>query len=349
MALDFATLDIKRVIVHDIPSRPTTGASTPMLSDVESPLNDELKLYLKEKITQSATSSAAFDVILDTTSTSPVPNGILSFVTPPGTDFVAFSQQVANHLYQTQTGVNTKGFLVMVDCTIQGCPSLGILKVEREAGIRVAPKEVSGKRTFLIERIRELMLTQGTKVFKVGVFRHRGPGPADLDAVVCDLQRGQVPKYEVAVFFLSRFLGCRLAEAPEITTKRFLESTEAFIRDQVSDPACKARYQIALLAEMNSRQTIISPRAFAGTHLDIEDRKSYMDHLESRHVPNQPIPKDLALVKTRIQRMQMDFASGVSLIAPGDVFSDKIHLTKQENGLTRVDFEDQVSDIRGRR
>ncbi|MCL5961895.1 MAG: nucleoid-associated protein [Chloroflexi bacterium] len=349
MALDFATLDVRQVIVHEVPIRRADNGTLPVLSEVASPLTDELRLYIKEKITQSACSSCAFKVSLDLSSSSPVPQGITRFLDSDGMDFVTFSQRIADHLFQTQTGVNSKGLITVVDCAIGGMPAVGILKLEREIGVRVEQSNIDGRKTFRIEHIRELMLTQGTKVFKAGVFLHHGPGVEDIDGVVSDHQRGRLPRYEIADFFLKKFLGCQLAEAAEVTTKRFLDAAEDFINDVVSDPLRKGRYQTALLAEMNSNQATLNPKQFANTHLETEDRQLFIDHLKSSQVANEAIDKDLGLIRTRIQRMQMDFETGISITAPGEVFSNKVHLIEQDGGLTKVEFEDRLRNVRGRR
>jgi hypothetical protein len=75
MRYNFGTLRVERVIIHDIP-RHKAGEEgvSPIISEIESNLTQELKNYFKEKINGSVTSSSAFDVIFNPSTSSPVPN-----------------------------------------------------------------------------------------------------------------------------------------------------------------------------------------------------------------------------------------------------------------------------------
>ena len=116
------------------------------------------------------------------------------------------------------------------------------------------------------------MLTEKTRVFKVGLFVQSGTELLQIEGAVSDLQRGYRPTTEVADFFLKKFLGCELLEAPEITTKRLLQTTESFIREVVDDPQTKARYEIAILSELSSQSAEFHPRDCATQDFDTDHR-----------------------------------------------------------------------------
>ena len=89
MRTDIGRLHIEKVIVHDIPSGRVSGAAQPpVLSEIESPLRQQLRNYFREKIVRSPT-SAAFDVEFDPTTTSPVPDLVLDNLGDQTKDFVA--------------------------------------------------------------------------------------------------------------------------------------------------------------------------------------------------------------------------------------------------------------------
>jgi len=52
-----------------------------------------------------------------------------------------------------------------------------------------------------------------------------------------------------------------------VTTKRFFDATERFINDDVEDPQEKARYQVALVAEIQNARPSISPEGFANSNI----------------------------------------------------------------------------------
>jgi hypothetical protein len=75
------------------------------------------------------------------------------------------------------------------------------------------------------------MLTQKTKIFKVGLFV---PTKSEItldtvEGMVSDEQRGSSSP-GVANFFLRIFLGCTFTELPERITQRFFEAASEFIR-----------------------------------------------------------------------------------------------------------------------
>ena len=63
--------------------------------------------------------------------------------------------------------------------------------------------QLEGKSTFNLEHLRDLMLTQKTKVFTVGLFVQMGNTLESIDGAVSDNQRGYYPTTEVADFFLN--------------------------------------------------------------------------------------------------------------------------------------------------
>lgn len=206
MPVDLGTLGIVSVIVHEVPERWATGPSAPpFLSEAESALTPTLQHYIRERIIGSL-AKAAYEVLFDPSATSPVRSLTEDHLGPQTMDFVAMSQQMANHLYTCQTGVNSAGLLVVGSITLGGARALAILKLEKESGVRVRQDVTGeGRRTLSMEHIRELMLTDKTKVFKAGLFFSTTDG--SVEGLVSDKQRGYLPQTEIADFFLRSFLG----------------------------------------------------------------------------------------------------------------------------------------------
>ena len=349
MNIDFGLLQVNGIIVHNIPPRPVRGGGTPpVLSEVESPLNPGLKNYFREKITV-ALKAAGYDVIFDPASASPVPAFVLDNLGPKTVDFVTMSQRVGQHLYESQTAVNPAGLLCIAQIAIGTAPGLAILKLEREAAIRMQQTRLGGKATFNLEHLRELMLAERTKVFKVGLFVQKGNDLDTIDGGVSDNQRGYHPTTEVADFFLKRFLGCKLREAPEVATKRLFQASEAFIHEDITEPDVKARYEIALLSELSSEDQTFSPKVFAERHLRLPDRQKYLARLEQSDIPPQPFDKDIALVQSHLKRIQLDFESGLALLADPDAFEEHVKITNLDDGRTHVEIEDRMRRVQGKR
>jgi len=135
MRIDLGQLHIDKVVVHDIPSRPVKGGGqSPRFSEIESPLDNPLRNYFREKIVSSL-AAAAFDVEFDPGSESPVPKLVLDNLVPSTTEFVQMSVVSANHLYNSQTGANSPGLLCIAQSPVEGLPGMTFLKLEREAAV----------------------------------------------------------------------------------------------------------------------------------------------------------------------------------------------------------------------
>ncbi len=348
MTRDFGTLHIERLIVHDIPVRSWANASEPTLSETDSVLTTELRNYFREKITKSM-AAAACEVIFDTESASPISSIVSSRLVTGEIDFIAASWEVARHLHQTQTGINPAGLLIVVEATIDDKDALVILKLEREDGVRVQQQEIDGKKTFSVEHIRDLMFTGKTKVFKAALFVQDGEGFDSVGISVSDKQNGAKRGSEIADFFLKRFLGCKLREAPDVVTQRFFEAAQTFINEKVTDPENKAKYQIALMATLNNQQDDVRPWHFAEENLAIRDRDEFIHTLDENQVPTQQFPKDVAGLEPILRKLQMSFQSGIVLVASPQAYEDHVKTSELEDGNSHVEITDKLKNVRSRR
>ncbi|MGA9920605.1 MAG: nucleoid-associated protein, partial [Candidatus Dormiibacterota bacterium] len=208
MIQDLGRLRITSVIIHEVPLHSAGHtAGGPIMSEVESPLEADVRTFLRDRIVGSL-ASAAYEVEVKADSTSPVPGLVIDNLTSSSTGFVAMSQEMANHLYLCQKGSNPGGLLTVCETSLADRRGLAILKLEKEEGARIFQQQISGGRTFRVEHLRELMLTDTTRVYKVGLFVQTGDKRGSIDGLVCDKQR--LYNGGVAHFFLEQFLGCRL-------------------------------------------------------------------------------------------------------------------------------------------
>ena len=226
MKTDLGLLEIKKMIIHEVPRKASGGgqASNPVYSEVESPLTNDLVIFFRGKIIESSGSSNAFEVCLDDNSSSPIPKLINTYLTNTGVDFVDISQKIAKHLCDCQTAVNPGGLITVVDCVFGSCKAIAILKVEKEAGVRLNQSKVNGKTTFNIRYIKDLIFSKKTKLFKSGLFIQIGAKMKTIEGLVCDQQRSRFARNEVAMFFLNDFLGCQMLQDPAVATKHFFEA-----------------------------------------------------------------------------------------------------------------------------
>jgi len=344
--MDLGSFVVNSVIVHDVPKpepgRPTTG---PLLSDVESELDAELRNFFSERIVRSL--GKGFDVVFDEATTSPVPVIVNLALADPPADFVKASQAIAMHLFSSQSRVNSPGLLTVIDGEVDHQRCLAILKLEREQGLRAHQDRTAAGVTFTLEHLRELMLTEGTRVFKAALFQQFGDEVNSVVGLASDNQRGYLPRVEVAGFFLSRFLGCRLRDAPRLATKAFFIATQEFINSRVADPVLKKQYEVALLTEMNSNRSVIDPGAFAREHMAAEFRQPLIQHLIAEAAPAAPFPKDIDLIATQVRQMVIEFNGGLSLTGTPEGFG-AVELRTSPQGQQEAVIRDSVKNVRGK-
>ena len=352
MQINFASLRVNRVIFHDVPKRsvqnPGPGV---MFSQVESTLSSESANYLREKI-GSSIGSAGYDVRFISNTPSPVPSLLTECIDKETTaDFVDISRKVAQHLYTSQTGINSPGLLCLAGLSLHSSPAVAILKLDRESAVQIDQVSVTGRTTYSLEHVRNLILSNRARVFKASIFSSRDATGklGEIRGKVSDNQRGYALTAGIADFFLNTFLGCELIESPEVSTRNFFAAAEEFISEEVSDSEMKTRYETALIAEMNSGRATVSPIAFADNHLQMEDRTTFLSRLENNDLTTRPFVKDTHLIRNRLRRVSYDFQSGVKVMAPPDTIEKElVGVTHIDDGRTHLQVRDNLKDLKGR-
>lgn len=347
MAVDLGLLEVRKVIIHDVPRRDLSGVGDdPILSDVESPLTDDLSRFFRDKIVEAIGSSSAFGAVVDSNQTSPIPRLASQLLSSPTcVDFVEASQEMARHLHSCQTRVNPGGLLTVVDCASNGTPGLVILKVEREEGVRIEQRATDGGRTFDVSHIKDLLFTQKTKLFKVAMFTCGQADGSSVEVIVVDNQRGYTPTSEVALFFLQKFLGCKLQEAASVTTKRFFEKTQEFINTHIGPADLKASVYCHLVAELTSPRTMVNVDAFARNSLPTEHQQAYITFLSENGIESLTFVKETKIIKDRLRKTAIEFASGISVIGDEQTIREKVSYDELDDGTTRMTITDRLRRV----
>lgn len=340
---DYTSLEITTLIVHEVPSRSRdVNEVAPTLSEAESPMTREVRNFFEERL-RATLSEAAFAAVADEDTDSPIPalvDGLLN----GDEDLVVPSQRMATRLFDVQTGVNSPGLIAVARGTLDGRAMLAVIKLEKEHGVRVRPEEIDGLRTLSVEHIRDLMLTEKTRVFKTGLF---WAGDDGTEIVVCDYQR-QVT-HTVAGFFLRDFLGCDLATRADVDTRTFMQAVEWWINRDVESPEDRSAYSVALISEMNSQRTTVTPSAFASTHLKVKHRKSFLEALSAADAPTKRFVKDTALVESQLRRIRYDVDTGAAVIAPPDTIGDSVRVVSHGDGRTQIQVDGRLQRVQGKR
>ncbi|OCB22499.1 nucleoid-associated protein [Mycobacterium intracellulare] len=339
---DTGRIEAARWVIHEIPKAfRTQDDVTPTLSKALSPYDPDVARFFERKIGASLQKSKHQIQAAD--GEHPVPVTITELLTGPSDGLLTVSTGLAQHLFAAQSGAMSPGLLVVLEGTYQGsAPIVAVLKLEKEEGARAATTEIDGMSTFTVEYMRDLFLTGRTRVFKVSVFMLDGDDPPQLRGWISDPQSRGI---DVADFFLHTFLGCQLVDDPKIATRQFHTEAENFINTYVTDPATKARYETALVAELQGNSTEISIRSFADNYLDLKDRAPFQNAITAAGVAHSFV-KDTQLIK--LARVQYEFVQGVKVSYPADNPGDVVTVNGRDDGKTELQVVDDLKKLNSR-
>ena len=338
---------VEQVMIHDVP-RGNDSEEHVILTDLPIELDADLRQYFRRKIIGSLTERGV-DVVADQDQDGTVRQALAQLLADPE-QLVAASREIATRLDDVQTGRNPPGLVAVIVGKMEEAKCTSVLKLEREQGLRFRIEIVDGRTVVDLEHLRDLTLTDKTKVFKTSLFVHSGRGQPRADSIVghvSDDQRGSDTKAGVASFFLGTFLGCRLRDSPEKATLAFVQVVDAFVNNDVVSAEKRGRYQVALLATMQDNTAEVRPRTFADTNIDSSDRPALFERLRAGGVdPDSPFPKDVSLVKVR--GFKMTFDSGMVLVGSSSDLEERVRIRGENEAQPGVDINDAIKTLRGR-
>jgi len=314
---DLAKLRIQRTIFDDVPNRPKGSTKEPVLADLETQVDAKRGEMLRRRMVQVLGSRSAYPVEFSPDTGSAVPHEVRSYTSNPGSSdqFVEMSKRLAGFLFEQHTGATSPGLLCVMDVVSGGHQGLALLKLEREEGAELQSRVENGKRIFDMSVLDNLILTEGTRLFKTGVFLRIGPDDDDFKAAACEGQRTVVTSGDVARFWL-RYLGCRFTEEPRVSTQKWFEASICFANEQVTDPILKNDLYEHIQSELKSSRATVSPRKFIEDYLPEKYQQGYKNFLKDRGVPTHAFQKDIADIKGRLRRLAYHTAKGVSVTVP---------------------------------
>jgi hypothetical protein len=318
---DLATLQVRRVIFHDIPrvGRGVREGVGPILSETETVIDPSRREHLRNKLTRVLSSKSAYPISFNPQSESPVPNQIRSFTKKHHTheEFVKMSQTLARYLFEQQNGAISAGLLCVLDAVVRQSATLVFMKLEREEGARLELIQHKGKQTFDMSVLDNLVLTDGTRLFKTAAFIRLGKGDDDFRSAACDAQLKVVSSDDMAKFWL-RFLGCVPTVEPRVATQRFYESTVRFINQVVTDPVQKNELYEHLQSQLRAPKRQFSPRSFIEEYVPEDFHRSFREYLQAERVPLTTFTKDLADIEGRLRRTLYVTRHGAVVTVPSE-------------------------------
>ena len=327
---DLATVVIKRVIFHDVPQKTKDGAAKPVLSDIQTAVNATQKAHLRTKLTRVLNSSKAYPVQFLSETASPVPAATrkLTKAKCEAHEFIEASRRLANYLFEQHTGAISPGLLCVIEAAASGLPALVLMKLERERGAELQLSGEPGHRTFEMSVLNDLVLTDGTRLFKSAMFIRTGVAEDDFRAAACDNQQNVLSSDDLAKFWM-RFLGCTFLVEPRVATQRFFESALQFLNTAVTDPVIKSDIYDHLQSQLKSQKKTFAPRTFIEEYVPEDYQTPFREHLEIEHIPLTAFTKDLSDIESKLQRRSYQTKKGGMISVPAE-FADIIEIRPED-------------------
>lgn len=315
---DLARLKIRRIVFHDIPNNIRGGNKKPVFSDELTAIDVERADMLKNRLTRALGSKAAYPVEFDADTSSPLPAIVQKCTdgTVGNPAFIAATRQAGQYLFDIHTGNISPGLLCVVDVASESNSGLAILKLEREKGAELEMKDLGGgHRTFEMSVLDNLVLTDGTRLFKSALFLNLGNDKFRITC--CDSQAGVASSADVARFWM-KFLGCAFTEAPRVRTQRWFDATIQFMNEYVTDAIEKNDLYEHVVSELKSNKKNVSPKQFIEDFMPDAYVKPYTAHLNKAGVSLHQFHKDTVDIASRLKRRAFHTAKGVTVTAPAD-------------------------------
>lgn len=343
MSIDVRTLSIDQVIVHQVPKRDRTIDADDAITFSDAPIPDlgpTDRNFFGERINRTLI-ERPFAIAPLKGSPSRLPELISALVRDP-TPLVSTSQEMARTLYNAQTRVNNPGLLTVVLGRLANERCVAVLKLQHHEGLRMRPITTEdGHQTFSATILGDLTLTDDTKVFKAALFRATGDTAGDLEGLASDEQRGAGLGADLADFWLSTFLGCGFATAPDRMTRDLYDAFAAFL-ETLPDPEDRIEYRRAFVATLVAPPTTMSAPEFSEQFLRDEHKAQFDAVLAAEGAPTTTFDKDLRLIKQHLSRTRVSTEHHLVISGPPEVMSERVTV---EDG--RIVVEDGVAKVDG--
>jgi hypothetical protein len=312
-----AVMTIKRVIFHDVPNNAKGVAGNLILASAETDVDAQRRNMLRAKLIKVLDSKTAYPILFAQSPSSPVPAIVREYTNKEHKvdAFVASTQELAKHLHQVQHGAVSPGLLCVIEFAADGKHGLVLMKLEREAGAQLKLDKEGGKTRFAMSVLEDLVLTDGTKLFKTAAFLRVGSGDEDFLMSACDSQHRVTDSSDMARFWI-RYLGCTFREDPRVSTSKFYNASIEFINSVVTEPLLRTQIYDSLHAELRSNKATFAPKTFIQEFVPEELKKTYREYLEEQSVPLVSFHKDVADIKNKLRRRTFLSEQGVVVSAP---------------------------------
>ncbi|MBM9588815.1 nucleoid-associated protein [Leptospira sp. 201903075] len=258
--------------------------------------------------------------------------------------FIEYSQELGTYLYEAQSKKSiSDGFLIVIKGKNDNDRDyVCLLKLEGIQGSEALfdPKSKS----FNLRNIENILLTEKTKVFKMGYFEFDGHNILSKKAMDDQIQKG-----EIATFWLTNFLKCKMAEDPESNTKKFYNYISEFAIKGRLKPQESINLSLALASEMNSFDKTLNISEFASKHLPSELLEEFNNKATTAKVPMFEFEKKIPTsLKMKIEKRTFFLDGNIIVIAPQiEIYSKTPRIKLEKSGTEKfLSLREKIKSVK---
>jgi hypothetical protein len=276
-------ITIHKIIVHKVDHKLNRE---PILSDLESPLTDEVRSFLRQHIISNREHNRAHKA---TFINMPNPISILcDEILVNSNSFVDRSKDIANLLFRAMfdgRGNIVPGDLVICTYTENGIETqhLALLKMEPEDGFVGKRENVNGRIRVILERVPEVLPTKELQkcafILPANLRQERG-----YDLIILDQQTARFGiRRPVASFFQSGFLQCKTGLHPKEQTHIFIYQSQAWLKQKKDELAADDIERFKQRTTEIVQSNVVDVTTFAQETLaDPEMQNEYLVYMQDK-------------------------------------------------------------------
>lgn len=294
-----ANVTVQRMIVHKVDHK---NYDEPLLSDLESPITDDVGSFLRQHIVSNREHKRAR--VARFAEPSADVKAVRTFcdtVLADPSSFVQQTQRIAELLFRSMVGDNRISAGDLVVCTFfegtdKGLEWLALLKMDPEDGFVGEREQVNGQTRIVLRRVPEILPTGELQkcAFIVPPDLRKAKGH---DLVVLDQQAASYGmRRPVASFFLKDFLKCEVGFERKEQTSTFIYQSQAWVTQKEDTWPTE---DVALFMERTVeavRAPIVDVAAFAQEVIqDPDEQEQYLAHMKReglRELTFEPDPEE---------------------------------------------------------
>jgi nucleoid-associated protein YejK len=276
---------IEKMIVHKVDHR---NYDTPQLSDLESPVSEEVASFLRQHIVSNQehkyARSAAFT---DPPEGQPALRHMCDELIGDPSKFVAQSQAIASHLFQTVRGDKrvSPGDLVICTFTEGDDDSrwLALLKMDPADGFVGEREVIDGQVRIVLRRVPDVLPT-GELQKCAFILPHKLREERGYDLRVLDQQAARFgARRLVASFFVTSFLQCKIGLNRKDKTLTFLYGSYEWAGQKKAQWSAEDTERFRRRAAVSIQDNVVDVTDFAQAIIpEPEEQEEYLEFMRDQ-------------------------------------------------------------------